>query len=282
MEKSTNEFPIEDHITDYFLRRLKSPYFIAGIILVFLFILICIVPQIFTSYAYAEVFIPQAGAWNPPSPAHPLGQTHLGFDVAGAIVYSIPVALIIGCFAVLIGLGGGILFGYLAGRFNKIVDNIIMAGLVSFYILPVIIIIIIQIAIFGTISYPGVMIVTFGAILTPIFTRVIADEVARKLGLKSVFKSVLPYIPLYLGIAILVNEAVGFLGFTPSQIHTLGYLINIARPNLYSAPWAGLFPGLTIFGMVLSLLLLYIGLQDHGPVGKPIFRRSEDREESIE
>jgi peptide/nickel transport system permease protein len=281
MEKSTNEFPIEDHIKDYFLRRLKSPYFIAGIILVFLFILICIVPQIFTSYTYAEVFIAQAGAWNPPSPAHPLGQTHLGFDVAGAIVYSIPVALIIGCFAVLIGLGGGILFGYLTGRFNKIVDNIIMAGLVSFYILPVIIIIIIQIAIFGTISYPGVMIVTFGAILTPIFTRVIADEVARNLGLKSVFKSVLPYIPLYLGIAILVSEAVGFLGFTPSQIRTLGYLINIARPNLYSAPWAGLFPGLTIFGMVLSLLLLYIGLQDHGPVGKTIFRRSEDREESI-
>jgi peptide/nickel transport system permease protein len=226
-------------------------------------------------------FYSASGAWNPPSPAHPLGQTHLGFDVAGAIVYSIPVALIIGCFAVLIGLGGGILFGYLTGRFNKIVDNIIMAGLVSFYILPVIIIIIIQIAIFGTISYPGVMIVTFGAILTPIFTRVIADEVARNLGLKSVFKSVLPYIPLYLGIAILVSEAVGFLGFTPSQIRTLGYLINIARPNLYSAPWAGLFPGLTIFGMVLSLLLLYIGLQDHGPVGKTIFRRSEDREESI-
>jgi ABC-type dipeptide/oligopeptide/nickel transport system permease subunit len=286
MEKTTDELPIEDPITDYFLRRLKSPYFIAGIILVFLFILICLAPQIFTPYTYAEVFVPQAGAWNPPSPAHPLGQTNLGFDVAGAIVYSIPVSLIIGCFAVLIGLGGGILFGFLAGRFNKIVDNIIMAGLVSFYILPTIVIIIVQIAIFGTNYHPGIMIVIFGAILTPSFTRVIADEVARNLNLKKIVKAVLPYIPLFFGIAILVNEALGFLGFTNPLISTLGGLINQARSNLYAAPWAALFPGVTIFGMVLSLLLLYIGLQDYGPTTRPTFNikfwKSEEREKSIE
>ena len=125
MEKTTDELPIENPIKDYLIRRLKSPYLIAGIVIIFLFVLICIAPLAFTTYTYAEVFVPQVGAWNPPSPAHPLGQTVLGFDVAGAIVYSIPVSLIIGCFAVLIGLGGGILFGFLAGRFNKIVDNII-------------------------------------------------------------------------------------------------------------------------------------------------------------
>jgi peptide/nickel transport system permease protein len=97
---------------------------------------------------------------------------------------------------------------------------------------------------------------------------------------------VLPYIPLYFGIAILVNEALGFLGFTDPSLRTLGGLINQARPNLYAAPWASLFPGLTIFGMVLSFFLLYIGLQDHGPSGKPTFkfklRRSDESEESLE
>lgn len=286
MEKTTDQLPNEDSFKDYLFRRLKSPYFIAGLVIIFLFVLICIAPMAFTAYTYAEVFTPQAGAWNPPSPAHPLGQTYLGYDVAGAIVYSIPVSLIIGCFAVLIGLGGGILFGFLAGRFNKIVDHIIMAGLVSFYILPAIVIIIIQIAIYGTTFYPGIMIITFGALLTPSFTRVIADEVARNLNLIKIFKAVLPYIPLYFGIAILVNEALGFLGFTDPLIRTLGGLINQARPNLYAAPWASLFPGLTIFGMVLSFFLLYIGLQDHGLTGKPTFkfkfRRSDESEESVE
>jgi ABC-type dipeptide/oligopeptide/nickel transport system permease subunit len=286
MEKATNELTIEDSIKDYILRRLKSPYFIAGLVIIFLFILICIAPMAFTAYTYTEVFTVQAGAWNPPSPAHPLGQTELGFDVAGAIVYSIPVSLIIGFFAVLIGLGGGILFGFLAGRFNQIVDNIIMAGLISFYILPTIVIIIIQIAIFGPNYHPGIMIVVFGAILTPSFTRVIADEVARNLNIKNILKAVLPYIPLYFGIAILVNEALGFLGLTNPLIRTLGGLINQARVQLYAAPWASLFPGLTILGMVLSFFLLYIGLQDHGPTGKTPFkfkfRRSDEREESVE
>ncbi len=78
------------------------------------------------------------------------------------------------------------------------------------------------------------------------------------------FKNVVCYIPLHFGISILIFESLGYLGFLNPSIPTLGNFINFAITNLYSAPWASFYPGITIFGMALSFFLLYIGLQDYG------------------
>ncbi len=285
MEKITNNISYEESIKEFLIRKLRSPFIIAGLILVVLFILISIVPQIFTPYSLLEAFQSQPGAWNPPSPAHPLGQSELGYDVAAGIVYSIPTSLTFGGIAVIIGLGGGILFGYLAGRFNWKIYTVIMAGMIFFYILPAIIIVIL---VHETTYDPtsSRVVLTVGTLLIPSFTRIIANHVSRKLEPNYLFKNVVCYIPLHFGISILIFESLGYLGFFNPTIPTLGNLINFARTNLYSAPWASLFPGITIFGMTLSFFLLYIGLQDYGPTGKPTFklkfRRSDESEESVE
>jgi len=283
MEEKTNNISTEESIKEFLLRKLRSPFIIVGLILVVLFVLISIVPQIFTPYTLLEAFQSQPGAWNPPSPAHPLGQSELGYDVAAGIVYSIPTSLTFGGIAVIIGLGGGILFGYLAGRFNWKIYTLIMAGMILFYILPAIIIVIIV----HEITYDPTssrVVLTIGAIFIPSFTRIIANHVSRKLEPTYLFKNVVCYIPLHFGISILIFESLGYLGFFNPSIPTLGNLINFARTNLYSAPWASLFPGITIFGMALSFFLLYIGLQDYGHTSKTFemkFWRSKDKNESL-
>lgn len=267
MEKSTNEVSIEESIKEFLLRKIRSPFVIVGLILVILFILVSIVPQIFTPYTIYTAFQSQPGAWSPPSYAHPLGQTELGYDVAAVIVYSIPTSLGLSGITVMIGLGGGILFGYLAGRFNWKIYTIIMAGMIFFYILPPIVMIII----FNEITYGSTtpkMVLTIGALFVPSFTRVIANHVSRKLNPNYLFKKILCYIPLHLGLSIIIFESLGYLGFFNPSIHILGNLINYARTNLYSAPWASFYPGVTIFGMMLSCFLLYIGLQDYGQISK--------------
>ncbi len=283
MERTTNEISTEESIKEFLLRKLRSPFIIVGLILVVLFVLISIVPQIFTPYTLLEAFQSQPGAWNPPSPAHPLGQSELGYDVAAGIVYSIPTSLALGGIAVIIGLGGGILFGYLAGRFNWKIYTIIMAGMIFFYILPAIIIIII----INETTYDPTssrVVLTLGVLLIPSFTRIIANHVSRKLEPTYLFKNVVCYIPLHFGISILIFESLGYLGILNPSIPTLGNLINFARTNLYSAPWASFYPGITIFGMALSFFLLYIGLQDYGHTSRASemrFWRSKKNSESL-
>ncbi|MFX0022460.1 MAG: hypothetical protein ACFE9S_09030 [Candidatus Hermodarchaeota archaeon] len=267
MEKSTNKISIEESIKEFLLRKIRSPFVIIGLILVLLFVLISTIPQIFTPYTLFTAFQSQPGAWNPPSPAHPLGQMELGYDVAAVIVYSIPTSLGLSCLTLIIGLGGGILFGYLAGRFDWKIYTIIMTGMIFFYILPAIVLMII----FNEITYSPTslgMVLTIGTLFIPSFTRVIANHVSRNLDPHYLFKNIICYVPLHIGISIIIFESLGFLGFVNPSIHTLGNLINFSRTNLYSAPWASFFPGLTIFGMMLSFFLLYIGLQDDGDTSK--------------
>lgn len=283
MEKINNKVRSEESIKEFLIRKLKSPLFIAGMILVFLFILISIFPQIFTQYTLAQAFQIQPGSWMPPSPEHPLGTTELGRDVLAVIIYSIPTPLILGCGAILFGLGGGVLFGYLAGRFNWKVYNIIMALMIFFYLLPGLVLILIITSIFGENSL--LLMLTIGFLLIPSFTQVIANVISRKFDMTQFFKTVICYIPLYFGITILIIEIIGYLGFIDPSFHTLGGLINIARSNLYSAPWASFFPGITIFGMVLSFFILHIGLQDYGPTSRKFkmkFWRTENRSKSLE
>jgi ABC-type dipeptide/oligopeptide/nickel transport system permease subunit len=128
------------------------------------------------------------------------------------------------------------------------------------------------------------LMLTIGALFIPSFTRVIAHQVSQNLNPNYLFKKIVCYFPLHFGISILIIETLGFFGDLDPYIRTLGNLINFARTNLYSAPWASFYPGLTIFGMMLSFFLLYIGLQDYGYTTKTFetkFWRSKEQSESL-
>ena len=244
------EIEYEESIKHYLLRRLKSPYTIIGAILVAFFIFISIFPQAFTEFTFEDAFDPAAGSWSPPSSDHPLGQTTLGWDVLAWVIYGIRTSIFVGFGAVLIGLTMGGHFGFVTGIYKKRAYKPVIFVMLS-------------LAIYG--RYVLLSLFVIGILLTPNFTRIIANAVADGISIKRIIKRVINHIPLNLAFAILVFEALGFLGFGDLGMIELGKSINAARMNLYNAPWATLWPGLAIFGLVLSFFVLHVGLQGYDP-----------------
>ena len=101
--------------------------------------------------------------------------------------------------------------------------------------------------------------------MTPSFTRVFTNAVTEGINAKRIIRKVISYIPLNFAFAILIFEALGFVGFGDLIMIELGKNINVARMMLYTAPWATLWSGLAIFGLVSSFLIFHIGLQDYNP-----------------
>ena len=259
----------EESIKEYLLNRIKSPFSILGVIFVLLFIFMGIFPQVITQYSLSETLTPSSSEWGPPSSEHPLGQTVSGLDVLALIIWGIQDLLILSFGAVLIGLIGGSIFGFIAGKFNRWGYKLIMGLMVLFYIIPVIFLFIMIISIYGPFYWYGLLVIGF--FLIPNFTRVIANAMSGEINIHKISKAVIIQIPLNFAIAIIIYTAIGFLGLYPlysvleleNQPIQLGSVVRMGGIFLSEAPWASLWPGLTIFGIILSFLLLYIGLQDY-------------------
>lgn len=253
----------EESIKDYLKRRVKSPYTIIGAILIIFLIFISIFPQSFTDFSFKDAMVPAAGSWDPASSDHPLGQTQLGWDVLAWVIYGIRTSMFVGLGAVLISLTLGGSFGFATRIFNRRAYKPIMGLLTLFFIFPTIVFVVLVLAIY---SWTMIMsMVVIGVLLTPNITKVVANAVSRDINIKRVIKKVLSHIPLNFALAVMIYEAVGFIGFGGPGMIELGKSINIARSNLYMAPWATLWPGLAIFGIVFSSLILHIGLQGYDP-----------------
>lgn len=284
-EKLENENVKTEHegsFKEYLISRLKSPIFFLSMILVLFFIFVSKFPQVFTQYSFQEVMTPQAGSWAPPSPAHPLGQTFMGGDVLGRLMWGIRDSMLFGISVVFIGLIGGAIFGLIAGKFNILGYRIIMGFMIFFYVFPVLVLVLLPLGLLGPFAFIGLPIIgslgplTFislpiiGILLIPNFTRTIADSILDEVNYKGIGKAIIRSIPLNLSIAILIYASIGFLGFFLDNQVILGTDISQGRVNLSQAPWASFWPSLAVFGMVFSFLLLNIGLQDYISKKRPL------------
>lgn len=253
----------EEKITHYLLRRIKSPYTIIGVVLIAFFIFLSIFPQSLTEISFEDAFDPLAGSWSPPSSDHPLGQTTLGWDVLTWVIYGIRTSMVVGFGAVIIGMIIGGHFGIFTGILKRKTYKYVMGFMILFFIFPGLVFVMLILAIYG-VSFL-LSLIMIGIFLIPNFTRVVANAISEGISIKRIIKQVLSHIPLNFAIAIMIFEALGFLGFGDISMIELGKSINSARINLYDAPWATLWPGLAIFGLVLSFLVLHVGLQGYDP-----------------
>ncbi len=268
LENESVKTESEGSFKDYLISRLKSPLFILSMILVLFFIFVSIFPQVFTQYSFQEVMTPQAGSWAPPSPGHPLGQAFMGGDVLGRLMWGIRDSMLFGINVVLIGLIGGAIFGFIAGKFNILGYRIVMGLMIFFYVFPVLVLVILPLGLLGPFTFIGLPII--GILLIPNFTRAIADSILDEVNYKRIGKAIIRSIPLNLSIAILIYASIGFLGFFLDNQVILGTDISQGRLNLSQAPWASFWPSLAVFGMVFSFLLLNIGLQDYLSKKRPL------------
>ncbi|TFB15774.1 ABC transporter permease [Microbacterium sp. 3H14] len=218
-----------------------------------------------------------------PSAAHWMGTDDLGRDVLSRVIYgaqlSLPLALAIVVFSLLVG--GAV--GLAAGYFGKAADNVLMRVADLVLAFPQIILAMAVAAAFG--PSVGNAVLAIVIVSWPLYARIIRSSVlsvreqeyvfsGRLLGsttLKSIVKDVIPnsagpalvMATIELGNAILMLAALSFLGLGPRPpAAEWGAMIALGSQNLGNW-WISLFPGLAILTIVMAFNLLGDAVQDY-------------------
>lgn len=212
-----------------------------------------------------------------PSPEHWLGTDSLGRDTLARAIYGAQVSLIVSLGSVSIGLLFGGMLGLVAGYFGRWPDRLIMGVMTVLLCFPGIILAIALVSSLG----PSVSNVTFaiGVIFIPAFARIARANTlslrsrefvlaAQALGarlprilireiLPNLMPALLSYAVVMLGVAILAEAALGFLGLSVRPPRpSWGGMIAAERGNLAEAPHAVFIPAVVMFLTVLAINLL--------------------------
>ena len=252
--RSDNNFG--SNLKEAFIMRLKSPLTILGLIIVGFVVLVAIFPTILTPFSYEQANDVGMGSWDPPSPEHPLGQTHLGRDVLARLVYGIRTTLVIGIISSLIGLLGGLILGFVA-QLHRFVKAVILAGVTFGFLLPTFVIVIALMS--GQAIDALVMTIFIGIFLIPAFTLVFCKTEYK---LRELIVTCITYLPLIMIFTVLFIETLSFVGFSDLMLIHLGADISTGRSYLFVAYWASLYPALTLNILGIGFFSLYYGLRE--------------------
>jgi peptide/nickel transport system permease protein len=230
---------------------------------------------------------PLATSWSAvragPSAAHWFGADELGRDVLSRIVWGARASLLAGVVSVSISLALGVPIGMAAGYLGRWVDALISRITDAMLACPFLILAIALAAFLGP-SLTNAMI-AIGISATPIFIRLTRAQVlaakaedyveaARALGnphLRIALRHILPNIvaplivqaTLAIAAAVIAEASLSFLGLGQQPpAPSWGSMLNTARNYVDQAPWMAIWPGVSIFLLVLSFNLLGDGLRD--------------------
>jgi len=261
-ESARYGFNSDQTFKDFTIYRLKSPLTIIGLAIVVFTIIIAIVPQVLTPFSMQEALGVYPGAYSPPSATHPLGQTTFGRDVLALLVYGVSTSIKVCILPVLIGIAIGLNFGYLS-KVHRWVKWVVLGVMVIIFIIPsVIVILIIQ----GNFLLGG-NITMIMSIMTLYMIPWVTLLISRgNYSYKLTAKKLIAYFPLFMAINIMLFEAIGFLGFSDPLIIQLGDSISRARPSVFFAPWASLWPGLALYILMIGFFTLHYGLKEPIPI----------------
>jgi len=273
--------PGRSFVADVWRRLRRSPGAVAGAGIVLAILLVAIFAPLL---AHADPLAQNLAAQDlPPGPGHPFGTDKLGRDLFARVAFGARISIAIGFVAVGLAITLGTTIGSLAGYLGGWIDNALMAAMDVMLAFPSIILAIGITTILGP-SITNLMLAV-GIVYIPQYARLaraaVIDvreedfiEAARALGavMPAILgRHVLPNIlaPLLvqatLGVATAELEAAGLsylgLGARPPAPEW-GAMLNDARDYWLSAPWALVFPGVSITVLVLGFNLLGDGLRD--------------------
>src|SRR6266513_2361482 len=219
----------------------------------------------------------------PPDAKHYFGTDQIGRDTLSRVIYGSRTSLTVAIGAVLFGttLGAfwGLASGYFGGRFD-IVSQRIIEFLQSFpdLILAMAIAMALGAGLGTVIVAIAITRIPFGGRVIRAFVLSLKEmsyvEAARGLGashLRLMARHILPqciapYLILattHLGVAIVIEAALGFLGVgIPPPTPTLGNMLAESLTSLVPHWWLVFFPGLAITVTVLAFNLLGDGVRD--------------------
>jgi peptide/nickel transport system permease protein len=218
-----------------------------------------------------------------PSFAHLFGTDEIGRDVLSRVIHGARASLLAGVISVALALGLGIPVGLVSGYAGGFVDGLLMRLTDAMLAVPFLILAIALAAFLG--PSLGNAMIAIGLSATPIFIRLTRAQVqaarvedyveaARAVGnppLRIVLRHILPNIvpalmvqaTLTIAAAIIAEASLSFLGLGQQPpAPSWGSMLNTAKNYLTQAPWMAVWPGLSIFLVVLSFNLLGDGLRD--------------------
>jgi len=212
---------------------------------------------------------------SPPSWRHLLGTDLLSRDVWSRVAFGARVSLGIGLLATVVSIGLGAVVGAVAGYFRGTADAVLMRLVDVGLAVPRIFLVLAAIAVGHPLSVVPLALLLG---LTGWFatSRLVRAEVlslrertfvegARALGVgpwRTIWRHVLPgtsavvVVAAALGVAnvMLLEAGLSFLGVgVQPPVPSWGNMIADARDQLATAPWASLFPGIAITGVVVAL-----------------------------
>jgi peptide/nickel transport system permease protein len=230
---------------------------------------------------------PIATSWSAvrkaPSATHWFGTDEIGRDVLSRVILGTRASLLAGVVSVSIALAFGVPIGLAAGYVGGWIDALISRMTDAMLACPFLILAIALAAFLGP-SLTNAMI-AIGISATPIFIRLtrasvlqvkVEDyvEAARAVGnsqLRIALRHILPNVvpplivqaTLAVAAAIIAEAALSFLGLGQQPpAPSWGSMLNTAKNYIDNAPWMAVWPGMSIFVVVLSFNLLGDGLRD--------------------
>lgn len=254
---------------------------LAGVAILSVIILATLYGQFFyTGDAFDIVWAP----FEPPgaSPGFPMGTDYLGRDIVAGMLTGGAPTLIVGAFAALITMLIGITIGALAGYYGGWIDDVLMRLTEFFQVLPALLFAMVLVTLFS----PTIFTIAgaIGVVLWPQTARLTRAEflkikeleyvtAARAIGARNkriIWKVILPNAApplivsatLTIGVAILFEAGLSFLGLGDPNTMSWGLMIGSNRENILVAWWPVTFPGLAIFLTVFAVSLIGDGLND--------------------
>jgi peptide/nickel transport system permease protein len=218
----------------------------------------------------------------PPSLGNVFGTDNLGRDIFSLVVYGTRTSLAIGlgaAFGALI-LGGSV--GMLAGYFRGAVGSFLMRVAELFQTLPVIVVVLLTVALFGSSFW--LLLAAVILAIWPVQARLVygqyiklrgmdfvaaakvADLSTAHIMLREILPSAIPPVIVQAAfdasVAILIEAGLGFLGLSDPNMVSWGQILHVAQDYMTVAWWVSLFPGAAICLAVVGFNLFADGLNE--------------------
>ncbi|HEX8966242.1 MAG TPA: ABC transporter permease [Chloroflexota bacterium] len=260
----------------------RKPLGALGAALILLFLVLAIGAQWLAPYAYDVGTA--ADRLRSPSLAHPFGTDANGRDLLSRVIWGARVSVTIGFGAVLISTVVAVLVGVTSGYFGGWVDLVVQRVVDIWISFPALVLLVSLVAIVG----PGLWSTTvvLGILLAPGTARVVRGAVlsmrnqayvesAQCIGaghlrivrlyvLPNVSAAILVLATTQLGVAILAESTLSFLGYgVPPPFPTWGAMLSgTGRAYMLQSPWLSIWPGLAISAAVFGFNMLGDALRD--------------------
>jgi len=264
------------------LRRLwRRRGAMVGLVIVTFFVLIALFAPLVAPYD------PIATSWSAvrkaPSLAYWFGTDEIGRDVLSRVVWGARASLMAGLLSVSISMALGIPIGLLAAYLGGWTDSLVSRFTDAMLAVPFLILAIALSAFLG--PSLGNAMIAIGVSATPVFIRLTRAQVmqikvedyveaARAVGnphwriaLRHILPNVMPPLivqaTLSIAAAVIAEASLSFLGLGQQPpAPSWGSMLNTAKNYMDNAPWMAVWPGMSIFLLVLSFNLLGDGLRD--------------------